>query len=487
MARRVKLPKQKMAFRLDKIEDYDLDFAVDNYSDDGGSQQSADVSDHEDNTKGAPRWVYIGEDCCRKLFQLASNTDTGVIQVCGGPDKCWRAGHKALETWGEVGTYETIMTIEEIMSYNDLLSSLEEDGKTLCGSSNTSQHIKALLHLKTRIGTDQPIMLWWSGKMGRSLLNPSQSLLLMILSPVLFMHGITTSHLKRRISGMTHFNVTMTFLNVFFFTFLCDVTKKLCDLPHYLCDLPHLLVMYAKEMYPNPHIFFHFLPYSMLSHINIPQFSLFLASPPHHHHDKFTTTRPWHHHNHEPPTKRLSWRDHHHITTMTTPQQRDYHNKPTMTSSPWWAHHDEPTTRPWQWPNNDDETTMSAIVSTMTAGWSQHIHHHDDDLTTSRWSWCSWPHKMNDDNTAYAQSHTVIIAQTNAQANRDTDARTFPPTWTRPWLQPKPHWSLHPSPRRNRRPCRQWDHHQHLHPDMGTIIYDYFLPLSPSQIYVKLV
>jgi hypothetical protein len=82
---------------------------------------------------------------------------------------------------------------EEIMSYNDILSSLEEDGKTLCGSSNASQHIRALLHLKTRIGTDQPIMLWWSGKMGRSLLNPSQSLLLMILSPVLFMHGITTS------------------------------------------------------------------------------------------------------------------------------------------------------------------------------------------------------------------------------------------------------------------------------------------------------
>ena len=35
------------------------------------------------------------------------------------------------------------------------------------------------------------------------------------------------------------------FLNVFFFTFLHDVTKKLYDLPHYLCDLPHLSHMYA--------------------------------------------------------------------------------------------------------------------------------------------------------------------------------------------------------------------------------------------------
>jgi hypothetical protein len=36
MVRKVKLPKEQMAFGLDEIEDSDLDFAVDAYSDDGG-------------------------------------------------------------------------------------------------------------------------------------------------------------------------------------------------------------------------------------------------------------------------------------------------------------------------------------------------------------------------------------------------------------------------------------------------------------------
>jgi hypothetical protein len=33
-----------------------------------------------------------------------------VIRVCGGQDECRRAGHKAMEDRGAVGTYETIVT-----------------------------------------------------------------------------------------------------------------------------------------------------------------------------------------------------------------------------------------------------------------------------------------------------------------------------------------------------------------------------------------
>ena len=112
MARKVKIPESKTAFGLDEIEDFDL--AVDDYSQGGESQWSVDVSDYEDNIKDAPRRVYIGPDRCRKVFQLANDTEQGVVRVCGGPDDCRRAGHKALEKLGAVGTYETIKTTKYI-------------------------------------------------------------------------------------------------------------------------------------------------------------------------------------------------------------------------------------------------------------------------------------------------------------------------------------------------------------------------------------
>jgi hypothetical protein len=128
MAKKVQLPpEERMAFGLDEIEDIDLDFAVDSYSEDGGSQRSADVSDHEDNIKAAPRRVYIGADRCRKLFQLANDTDTGMIRVCGGPDDCRRAGHKAMADRGEMGTYETIMTTKYIDGRQDTYLSREDE------------------------------------------------------------------------------------------------------------------------------------------------------------------------------------------------------------------------------------------------------------------------------------------------------------------------------------------------------------------------
>jgi hypothetical protein len=56
------------------------------------------------------------------------------------------------------------------------------------------------------------------------------------------------NHLKRRISGVDHFNVIMTHLNVTLFTFFHAVSKNVCELPHHF-------VFYSIEMYTNPHIF----------------------------------------------------------------------------------------------------------------------------------------------------------------------------------------------------------------------------------------
>ena len=84
MAKKVKLPKGRKALDLDKIDNYD-NLAVDDYSQDEQSLASEDVTDYDGRPKTTPHQVYIGPEQCRKVFQLASDTNTGVKQVCGGP------------------------------------------------------------------------------------------------------------------------------------------------------------------------------------------------------------------------------------------------------------------------------------------------------------------------------------------------------------------------------------------------------------------
>jgi len=104
----VKLLESSDALDLDEVKDFDL--AVDGQSQDGQSLASEDVSDYDGNPKAAPRRVYIGPGRCRKVFQLTSDVDDDVWRVCGGPEDCRRSGHKSIDDYGAVGTYETIKT-----------------------------------------------------------------------------------------------------------------------------------------------------------------------------------------------------------------------------------------------------------------------------------------------------------------------------------------------------------------------------------------
>ena len=105
----VKLLESAEALDLDEVEDFDL--AVNGLSQDSQSLVSEDVSDYDGNLKGAPRRVYIGAGRCWKVFQLASDAgDDDVWRVCGGLEECHHTGHKTLEDYGPMGTYETIKT-----------------------------------------------------------------------------------------------------------------------------------------------------------------------------------------------------------------------------------------------------------------------------------------------------------------------------------------------------------------------------------------
>jgi hypothetical protein len=100
---------------------------VDNYSQDDQSLASDDVSNYDGKPKAAPSRVYIGPEQCRKVFQLPSDTDTGIKQVCGGPEDCHHLGHNSIQEFGPTGMYETVKTSKYVNGLFGTYQSWEDD------------------------------------------------------------------------------------------------------------------------------------------------------------------------------------------------------------------------------------------------------------------------------------------------------------------------------------------------------------------------
>jgi hypothetical protein len=108
MTRRVKLPKVEYGLGMGEIADDDL--SLDELSRGEETAASQDVSDYDDNPKDAPRRIFIGEERCRKMFQLQNDIEQDIMRVCGGKEECRRQGHKNEPSRGAPGSYETIRT-----------------------------------------------------------------------------------------------------------------------------------------------------------------------------------------------------------------------------------------------------------------------------------------------------------------------------------------------------------------------------------------
>jgi hypothetical protein len=130
MKQLVKLLESSNALDLNEVEEFDL--AVDGKLQDGQRLASKDVSDYDGNPKAAPQRVYIGPKRCRKVFQLASDADSDVWWVCGGPEDCRQAGHtRGLEDYGAMGTYKTIKTLTYTDGLLDTYRSHEDEEEQL--------------------------------------------------------------------------------------------------------------------------------------------------------------------------------------------------------------------------------------------------------------------------------------------------------------------------------------------------------------------